>query len=232
MRYLSVALILLFACSQPTNMAEQLASQPTPEERLQACSITSSEIHVFLRAFKSEEVLEVWASNGTDPYQLIQSYAFCVNSGTLGPKRREGDKQIPEGCYFIDRFNPNSKFHLSLGINYPNEVDLVHADAEHPGSDIFIHGGCASVGCISITDEKIEEVFALCQQARENGQSNIPVHIFPFKMSKDLLSQHLPCDEYVRFSPLWNQLSRVYAAFETHQTVPDVLLTSGEYNLK
>lgn len=232
MRYLSVALILLFACSQPTNMAEQLASQPTLEERLQACSITSSEMRVFMRAFKSEEVLELWASNGTAPYQLIQSYAFCVNSGTLGPKRKEGDKQIPEGCYFINRFNPNSKFHLSLGINYPNEVDLMHADTEHPGSDIFIHGGCASVGCISITDEKIEEVFALCKKAKENGQSKIQVHLFPFRMSEDLLSQQLQCDENHLFSSLWNQLAHIYTAFENHHIVPHVQLTAGEYHLR
>src|SRR6188768_3895478 len=84
----------------------------------------SGKYEVFLRAFKKEATLEVWISNNSDKkYTHLKDYSICSSSGVLGPKRKFGDLQVPEGFYQIDRFNPTSNFHLSLGINYPNASD-------------------------------------------------------------------------------------------------------------
>ncbi|MEZ4932004.1 MAG: hypothetical protein R2788_07790 [Saprospiraceae bacterium] len=88
--------------------------------------MTFENLEIFIRAFKQEEIVELWAKNKTDDFFVeIKKYTFCKSSGKLGPKRKEGDGQIPEGFYHIDRFNPNSKFYLSLGLNYPNGSDLI-----------------------------------------------------------------------------------------------------------
>ncbi|WP_368737359.1 murein L,D-transpeptidase family protein, partial [Acinetobacter pittii] len=80
----------------------------------------------------------------------------CALSGVLGPKRKEGDYQVPEGFYYINEFRPNSNYHLALGLNYPNAADIQWSDSLHPGNEIFIHGGCITVGCIPIQDHQIE----------------------------------------------------------------------------
>lgn len=138
---------------------------------------------LFIRIFKQEKILEVWAFSTSDAvFKLVKHYPICRTSGNLGPKRREGDLQIPEGFYHIDRFNPKSNFYLSLGINYPNQADRVLGTKGNLGGDVFIHGGCATIGCVPITDEYIKEVYWLAVQAKSNGHSKIPVHIFPTKL--------------------------------------------------
>lgn len=147
---------------------------------------------IFIRAFKKEKTLELWALSSVNTYTLVRSYPFCSTSGVLGPKRREGDLQIPEGFYHIDRFNPWSQFYLSLGINYPNRSDRIRGDQKNPGGDIFIHGSCVTIGCIPITDEKIKELYWIALLARRSGQRRIPVHIFPARM--DQSNFRLLCD--------------------------------------
>jgi murein L,D-transpeptidase YafK len=179
--------------------------------------IDSSDYQLFLRAFKNERILEVWAKNRMDSkFKKIQEYTFCTSSGTLGPKRQEGDLQIPEGCYWVDRFNPNSNFYLSLGLNYPNDSDRKLSHSEHPGSDIFIHGGCASVGCIPITNSKIEELYSLAEEAQKLGQQKIQVHIFPSKEMDILLKNST---EHLSF---WNNLLPIFNHFEAKKQLPKV----------
>ena len=139
---------------------------------------------LLIRAFKHEEGLEIWASNEIDgEYILLKTYPIAKQSGVLDPKRKEGDKQVPEGFYYIDRFNPRSRYHLSLGLNYPNESDKVRSDKKQPGSDIFIHGSNVSIGCLAVTDEIIEEIYILALDVKQGGLKNIPVHLFPFRMN-------------------------------------------------
>lgn len=117
-------------------------------------------------AFKEEQILEVWAYIDTS-YHLLKSYPFSATSGTLGPKLREGDKQIPEGIYNIEYLNPNSKFYLSLKVSYPNDFEKQKAILDYRtdiGSDIFIHGKDVTVGCIPLGDRAIEEVFVMAKQ--------------------------------------------------------------------
>src|SRR5882672_8245743 len=137
---------------------------------------------VYLRAFKKEKVLEVWGGPRGKPLTLIKSYPFCAASGDLGPKRREGDLQVPEGFYEVAQFNPTSNFHLSLKVSYPNASDKVLSDADRPGGLIYLHGGCASIGCIAITDPAIEEVYLLAADAKVR-----PIHfdIFPSRASDE-----------------------------------------------
>jgi len=137
---------------------------------------------VFLRVFKRERVLELWARAGAERFQLLRSYPICAASGELGPKRRAGDSQVPEGFYAIERFNPRSAFHLSLGIDYPNASDRNLGRRGNLGGDIFIHGGCASIGCVAIGDDSIDEVYLVATAARTRGQRRIPVHIFPTRL--------------------------------------------------
>lgn len=185
-----------------------------------------NDFELFFRAFKKEEQLEIWAKNkNSETFTLIKTYPFCTNSGTLGPKRKEGDRQIPEGFYTINRYNPKSSFYLSLGLNYPNASDLILSNKAEPGSDIFIHGACVSVGCISITDDKIKEVYLLANEAKKHGQSDIPVHIFPFKMTDANIQKGN--QEHRDF---WGNLKVGYEFFETNRTLFEFSVApNGEY---
>jgi hypothetical protein len=129
-------------------------------------------------ALKAEKKLELWARDNGE-FRFIRDYHIQAASGMAGPKLRQGDKQVPEGVYGIAGLNPNSHYHLSMKINYPNEFDLFHAGREgriNPGSDIFIHGKAVSIGCLAIGDEAIEELFVLTAQV---GTENVKVVIAP-----------------------------------------------------
>jgi murein L,D-transpeptidase YafK len=173
---------------------------------------------LFIRAFKLEEELEVWV-RGEKEYQLLVTYPFCTSSGTLGPKRKEGDLQIPEGVYHINHFNPYSTFHLSLGINYPNASDRILSDKEHPGGAIYIHGNCVSIGCIPITDDKIKELYVMAVEAKNAGQEKIPVHIFPARVDEGKVDKLIrDYNTPTLTADLWRNLSLIYQHFEsTHQ---------------
>ena len=137
---------------------------------------------IYIRSFKYDSQLEVWVRNSNDQqYKLFKTYKVCAMAGAIGPKRIEGDYQVPEGFYYINEFNPNSNYHLSLGINYPNPSDRVLSDSIKPGGDIFIHGNCVTVGCIPLQNNQIEELYILAAMAKTQGQDFIPVHIFPIR---------------------------------------------------
>jgi len=183
------------------------------------------EYELFLRAFKKEKDLELWIKpKGATSYSLLTTYPFCTSSGTLGPKRKEGDLQIPEGVYHINHFNPFSTFHLSLGINYPNASDKILGDKKSPGGAIYIHGNCVSIGCIPITDEKIKELYVLAVESKNNGQSAIPVHIFPTRL--DVVDETDPIN-----ASFWRNLKTIYDDFEkTKKLRPVSVDKAGAYN--
>lgn len=133
---------------------------------------------VALIALKQERKLELWARDSGE-FRFIRDYRIQAASGVAGPKLRQGDRQVPEGIYRIAGLNPNSQYHLSMKINYPNEFDLYHAMEEgrdDPGSDIFIHGRAVSIGCLAVGDEAIEELFVLTART---GAENVKVVIAP-----------------------------------------------------
>ncbi len=178
---------------------------------------------LFLRAFKDERTLEIWAADDpAKPMQWIKSYRIAAMSGDLGPKRREGDRQAPEGFYRIDRFNPKSSYHLSLGLNYPNASDRILSDRDRPGSDIFIHGAEVSIGCLAMTDPMIQEIYVMAWDARQAGLKAIPVHIFPTRLDAaglERLRQNRNLRQHLDF---WENLASGYRLFEKTKLVPKV----------
>jgi hypothetical protein len=133
---------------------------------------------VIFIALKQEMKLELWARDSGE-FRFIRDYYIQAASGVAGPKLRQGDRQVPEGIYRIVELNPNSHYHLSMKLNYPNEFDLLHARQEGrtaPGSEILIHGKAASIGCLAMGDEAIEELFVLTAQV---GAENVKVVIAP-----------------------------------------------------
>jgi murein L,D-transpeptidase YafK len=196
--------------------------------------INQEGFRLFLRAFKKEMKVEVWVKEkGKEEYALLTTYDFCSTSGQLGPKRKEGDLQIPEGIYSINHFNPVSNFYLSLGINYPNASDAILSDKHHPGGAIYIHGNCVTIGCIPITDDKIKELYILAVEAKNNGQEKISVHIFPSVLSdtgmNTLAAEHANEPTLLSF---WRNLKVIYTDFEQTKKLKAVSVKrNGEYAL-
>lgn len=185
---------------------------------------------IFVRVFKDERELEVWGAGSSGKFKLVQTYPIAAMSGSLGPKRREGDRQAPEGFYHVDRFNPRSQFRLSLGLNYPNTSDRKRSDRQRPGGDIFIHGDRKSIGCFAMTDEKIDQIYILALEARNAGQARIPVHCFPFRMTHSNLRRF--GNSYPQFADFWAELEPIYQAFEKARSLPKAKIDAdGAYRL-
>ena len=157
---------------------------------------------VYLLAFKEERRLELWAGSSNGP-AFVRAYRILQASGGTGPKLRAGDSQIPEGIYRVTALNPNSKYHLSLKLNYPNDFDRLKARKDGRrdlGSDIFIHGNDLSKGCIGVGNPDIEELFAL---AVRTGPSNTEVIIAPHDLREK------PPPRYTKTAAPW--LPELYA---------------------
>lgn len=192
----------------------------------------TSNYELLMTAYKAEGQLEIWLkASGQNQFKLFKTYNFCEHSGTLGPKVIEGDLQTPEGFYKINVFNPMSNFHLSLGVDYPNAVDKARTRKDRKtGGDIYIHGNCVTVGCIPLTDDKIKEVYILAVEARNNGQKDIPVYIFPFKMTKANFENY--ARQFPQHVAFWSTLKPGFDYFEKNKVIPKVTQVGGKYVVK
>ena len=188
-------------------------------------------VNIFIRAFKKEGLIEVWAKNKVQAeYKLLHTFDICASSGIIGPKRKQGDGQVPEGFYFIDRFNPTSNFYLSLGLSYPNESDKILGVKGNLGGDVFIHGNCVTIGCMPITDDKIKELYLLGVEPKTAGQNKIPVDVYPCKMDEAGMIYLEKSGEADLFK-FWKNLKEGYDWFEKKKTVPKVYVDkSGKYS--
>jgi len=186
---------------------------------------------LFVRIIKGERAVEVWARGGGPKYRLLTTYAVCSPSGQLGPKRKRGDLQVPEGFYYINDFNPHSNFYLSLGISYPNRSDLLLKEGRDPGGAIYLHGSCVTIGCVPITDDKIKELYALAVEARSAGQERIPVHIFPSRLdSAGMATLESAFPDSPKLLDFWRNLARGYRLFEERGVPPRISVNSkGRY---
>jgi len=185
---------------------------------------------IFLRWLKREAVVELWAREARGAFVLVTSFAILASSGGPGPKRRQGDGQVPEGFYEINRFNPESLFHLSLGLNYPNAADRMLAIAPDPGGDIFIHGKAVSVGCAPLGDPAIEQLYLAALDTRARGQTRIRVHIFPARMQGVEWDAHAA--EHPALAPFWAQLQPGFDAFERDRRLPSCTIAAdGRYQI-
>ncbi|MDR2384836.1 MAG: L,D-transpeptidase family protein [Tannerella sp.] len=204
-------------------------------DNLQKHGLSVDAVNILITIYKAEKQLEIYAKKKNENvYIRIAIYNICALSGKLGPKRKQGDRQVPEGFYHIDRFNPASNFYLSLGINYPNPSDKIKSAVQHPGGDIFIHGSCATIGCLPMTDDKIKEIYLYAVYARNNGQKNISVYLFPFRMTDinfdGYKNQHAKNQELIDF---WTNLKIGYNEFVSeHKALNVAVDTKGNYLFK
>lgn len=175
---------------------------------------------LFFRAYKREELLEVWAASELgSKLSRVATYAICALSGALGPKRREGDGQVPEGFYVLNYFWPNSAYHLEMKIGYPNALEQRISEKEPggPGGNIMIHGSCASIGCLAMGDERIEELWVMAT-TYQTGDKKVAVHIFPSRDFDGLLRD----PGYQDLWSFWSNLADGHERFERTRRVPRV----------
>lgn len=174
--------------------------------------------------------VETWVKGKHGSYKLFKRYVVCTYTGNLGPKRYEADKQAPEGFYAIQRhgMNANSAYYRSMDIGYPNTYDRLQRAT---GSDIKFHGMCISGGCFTMGEphsedhQQMEELYTLVQAVHTYGQTQVPVHIFPFPMSAENMALYAN-SSWMQF---WNMLKPAYDFFERDRIPPQVQVINGEY---
>lgn len=233
----AVAVLTLLACVRAGAEDRVAGARKNQNEQIkalfQAAKLDYPAKELYLRAFKEEGELELWAGpGGKKPLTKLTTFKVCSKSGTLGPKRQLGDMQVPEGFYKLDRFNPWSNFHLSLGINYPNDSDRILGVKGKLGGDIFIHGSCATIGCLPIEDEFIEKLYVIALDTKVATKKDIPVHIFPRRLDeKGVEALKTDAGENKALLEFWQQLVPGYTAFEQTRRPPKVSVNpkSGAY---
>jgi murein L,D-transpeptidase YafK len=194
------------------------------DERLAEQGV-SRDAPILIRVFKAESEMEVWTGDQGGNYSLFATYPICYWSGTLGPKQKEGDKQAPEGFYTINMeqsLHKGARWPKSLNIGYPNPFDKVNLRS---GSHILIHGGCASIGCFAMTNAVSLEVFKLATDALDAGQPNIPVHVFPFRMTEANFAKY----DYPEWNGFWRNLKEGHDLFERTHRPPRVSVCGTRY---
>jgi len=227
MRTLAAAVCLFGAlgCAKNPSLAEVRKAQiPAWKSALAKQGMAYPPGRLLIRVFKEERELELWAQDSASkPFRLLKTYAVTAASGGPGPKRKEGDRQVPEGFYEISGLNPRSRYHLSMRVNYPNASDRTLSDPQKPGGDIFIHGKAVSIGCVAIGDRAIEEVYALVEDVRNKRGTWPLVHLFPCRMEgpvwRRLTAEHRDDDALFRF---WSNLKQGYDLFERDRRAPEI----------
>ena len=195
---------------------------PILAQRFAAAGLSYPVSSIFFRVHKFEREFELWARvENQESYRLVHTYPILGVSGRLGPKRHEGDRQVPEGFYQVDRFNPKSEFHLSLRINYPNAADQKKSDPVAPGSDIYIHGGERSAGCLAMGDDAIEEIYVAAQDATQP----VLIAIFPARMLDPRWPDWAkPYSDQIDF---WSTLEPGYRFFSEQHRPPTTKIDEG-----
>ncbi len=203
--------LALTACADQNGSGSYRAYQAIPAETVALMQANGSDSHqpILIRTFKKEAELEIWKMRADGRYVHIKTFPMCRWSGQLGPKQREGDRQVPEGFYTITQgqMNPNSAYYLSFNVGYPNAYDKAHGFS---GGSIMVHGDCSSAGCFSMTDAQIAEIYAIAREAFGGGQRAIQMQSLPFRMSAENLAKH-------RFDPnmkFWRELKEGADQFE------------------
>lgn len=192
------------------------------DERLKAHGIAPGS-PVFMRLFKRDFELELWLKRD-GRFHRFATYPICRWSGRLGPKLAQGDGQAPEGFYTVDTksLNPESRWHRSFNLGYPNAFDRAHG---RTGSLLMVHGGCSSIGCFAMTNPVIDEVWRLLTAALANGQKRFQVQVLPFRLTEANLGRHAdsPAAEF------WRSLKPGYDLFEADLLPPKVSACGRRY---
>lgn len=227
---IGVALAVLAGCSggglEDIAPTSKKALRPLPQKivtQMNAKGMKKSS-PILMRIFKEENVLEVWKQKTNGEFDLIASYEICKWSGELGPKYIEGDRQAPEGFYTVTpaQMNPNSLYHLSFNLGYPNAYDRANG---RTGSHLMVHGDCSSAGCYSMTDEQMEQIWAFARDAFEGGQTAFQVQAFPFRMTPENMARYKDDPNF----EFWKMLKVGYDMFEITKQPPKVDVCEAKY---
>ena len=177
-------------------------SKPLPE-RLSEKGLSLGS-PAFIRIFKQESELEVWLVRD-GAFALFETYPICAWSGELGPKLAEGDRQAPEGFYAVGlkQLNPGSNYHRAFNLGFPNAYDRAFG---RTGSFLMVHGDCVSIGCYAMTDQGIDEIYRIVEAALQQGQREVPVHAFPFRMTGKAMVEKAGH----RWAAYWSNLKEGY----------------------
>lgn len=178
---------------------------------------------IFIQIFKSEAVLELYQEAG-ETYELVRAFPICKFSGGLGPKKQQGDFKSPEGFYTAtySQLKPDSQYHRAINLGFPNEYDKSQG---YTGNYLMIHGNCVSVGCYAMEDGPMQEIYEYAEAALLAGQDNIPIHIYPFKMTEENLGKYKFSENYA----FWKQLAQGYEYFQKHSYPALVDIQGGQY---
>jgi len=200
--------------------------QPLPAKlvaQMSAKGMTQAD-PILVRIFKKESELEVWKRDRSGRYALLKTYPMCRWSGQLGPKKREGDRQAPEGFYTVtaDLMNPRSQYYLSFNLGYPNALEKSQG---YTGSALMVHGACTSAGCFAMTDDGVTEIYGLAREAFAGGQASFQVQALPFRMTAENMAAH-------RNNPniaFWRNLKEGADHFEAMRQPPKLAACSRRY---
>jgi murein L,D-transpeptidase YafK len=215
---------VLSACAQVDLAPAHLTPLPTGTVKLLGKKQMQAKAPIFIRVYKEESELEVWKLRDDGRFYHLKTFPICNWSGQLGPKLREGDRQAPEGFYTItkEQMNPKSQYHLAFNLGYPNPYDKSN---RRTGDSLMIHGGCGSSGCYAMTDALMEELYALMREAFDGGQTQVHVHAFPFRMTKDNMTRHAKS----QWAGFWRTLKEGYDYFELTRQVPTIAVCNRRY---
>jgi murein L,D-transpeptidase YafK len=221
---LSLAALWLAACT--TGERDTRGIQPIPAKLVQemrAKGMTPAD-PIMVRIYKQESELEIWKRDRSGSYSLLKTYPICRWSGKLGPKKREGDRQAPEGFYMVNMplMNPMSQFYLSFNLGYPNQLEEALG---YEGAALMVHGACSSSGCYAMTDAGIAEIYAVAREALRGGQTAFQVQALPFRMTPENLARHRD-DPNMTF---WLNLKQGSDQFDVTRQPPRVAACASRY---
>ena len=218
------AAFALAGCQDSSYSHRSLAPIPSQTVALMENIGSSKDAPMLIRAYKKEAELEVWKMRSDGRYAHLKTFPMCRWSGQLGPKKQQGDRQVPEGFYAIgpSQMNPNSSYYLSFNVGYPNQLDRALGRG---GGDIMVHGACSSAGCFSMTDAQIAEIYSIARAALGGGQRAIQMQSFPFKMTAENLAKHR-LDPNIDF---WKNLKEGSDHFEVTKQEPQVAFCGRRY---
>ncbi len=206
----------------PTGRSQAPISDKTLAEI--AAKNMDKESPILARIFKEEAELEIWKKNRDGEYALLKTFPICRWSGDLGPKKKEGDRQAPEGFYTITpgQMNPNSNYYLAFNTGFPNAYDRAMG---YTGSELMVHGDCSSRGCYAMTDEQIQEIYALARESFFGGQKSFQLQAYPFRMTALNMAKHRNNPNFA----FWKMLKDGYDHFNASHQEPKVAVCDRHY---
>jgi murein L,D-transpeptidase YafK len=221
-----VAAIALAGCDPESITPTGRAHAPLSEKTLAEMTAKNmdKESPILARIFKEEAELEIWKQNRDGQFELLKTFPICRWSGDLGPKKKEGDRQAPEGFYTITpgQMNPNSNYYLAFNTGFPNAYDRAMG---YTGSELMVHGDCSSRGCYAMTDEQIQEIYALARESFFGGQKSFQLQAYPFRMTALNMAKHRNNPNFA----FWKMLKEGYDHFDATHQEPKVAVCDRRY---